>query len=284
MLITLNDFIFVAIGLAIMGIGFYRRRAVPPPEPAPPASRLELFLTGLACIPPAVGPNILVVALTPGMPEMPILVKWVLIPSIGLLGIVWVVAVRLGLSRLTNRIWTGLWVGFGATAALDVFRLISFSLGFLPGNLPRMFGVLILGTMAQGPTPLSDFVGSLYHFWVSASFGLAYTLLVGRTRWWGGLIWGLIIEVGMMTTPPMVVAMGSGYFGLGLGKGLLNGVFLGSLVPHITFGIALGVLLERYTLHRGTILKLIKESLGQWQEQATVRLRDRLGAAPKEKS
>ena len=261
MLITLNDLIFVAIGLAIMGIGFFRRRVVPAPEPAPPASRLELFLTGLACIPAAVGPNVLVVALTPGMPEMPILVRWALIPSIALLGIVWAAAARLGFHRLTNRIWTGLWVGFACTAALDSFRLISFSLGLLPGNMPRMFGVLILDTMAQGPTPLSDFVGSLYHYWVSACFGLAYSLLVGRTRWWGGLIWGLIIEVGMMTTPPMVVAMGSGYFGLKLGKGLLNGVFLGSLVPHISFGIALGLLLERYTRHRGSILKLIKEAV-----------------------
>ncbi len=261
MLITLNDLIFVAIGLAIMGIGFYRRRAVPAPEPAPTASRSELFLTGLACIPAAVGPNILVVALTPGMPEMPILVKWALIPSIALLGIVWAVAARLGFQRLTNRISTGLWVGFACTAALDSFRLISFSLGLLPGNLPRMFGVLILDRMALGPSPLSDIVGSLYHYWVSASFGLAYTLLVGRTRWWGGLIWALIIEIGMMTTPPMVVAMGSGYFGLGLGKGLMNGVFLGSLVPHISFGIALGLLLERYTRHKGSILKLVKESV-----------------------
>lgn len=261
MLITLNDLIFVVIGLAIMGIGFYRRWAVPAPEPAPPASRLELFLTGLACIPAAVGPNILVVALTPGMPEMPVLVRWALIPSVALLAIVWAAAVRLGFPRLTNRIWTGLWVGFACTAALDSFRLISFSLGLLPGNMPRMFGVLILNTMAQGPTPLSDFVGSLYHFWVSASFGLAYTLLVGRTRWWGGLIWGLLIEVGMMTTPPMVVAMGSGYFGLSLGKGLMNGVFLGSLIPHISFGIALGLLLERYTRHNGSILKLVKESV-----------------------
>jgi hypothetical protein len=261
MLITPIDITFVAVGLLIMIVGFLRRRNIPPPETWPPASRVELFLTGLALIPVAVGPNILVVALTPGMPEMPVLVRWALIPSIILLVIVWAAAARLGLDRLTNRIWTGFWVGFASTAALDMFRLISFRLGLLPGNLPRMFGVLILDRMAEGPTFLSDVVGSLYHYWVSACFGLAYALLVGRTRWWGGLIWGLIIEVGMMTTPPMVVAMGTGYFGLKLGKGLLNGVFLGSLVPHISFGIALGLLLERYTRHKGSILAVIKESL-----------------------
>jgi len=260
MLITPIDLFFVVLGLAVMTIGFLRRRSVPAPEPAPPASRLELFLTGLALIPVAVGPNVLVVALTPGMPEMPELTRWVLLPSILLLGLVWMIAARLRLERLSNRIWTGIWVGFGCTAALDVFRLISFSLGLLPGNMPRMFGVLILDQMALGPTTLSDIVGNLYHSWVSVCFVLTYTVIGGRLRWWVGLIWGLIVEVGMMTTPPMVVAMDTGYFGLKLGKGLLNGVFLGSLVPHISYGIALGLLAERYTRHAGSVLALFRDA------------------------
>ncbi len=119
--------------------------------------------------------------------------------------------------------------------------------------------------MAVGQSTLSDIVGSLYHYWVSACFGLAYALLMGRTRWWGGLIWGLIIEVGMMTTPPMVVAMGSGYFGLNLGQGILNGVFLGSLFPHISYGIVLGLLLERYVAHRGTLVALLRAA---WRHPA----------------
>src|SRR3989304_3587325 len=52
---------------------------------------------------------------------------------------------------------------------------------------------------------------------------------------WAGLRSGLIIEAGMMTPPPMVVAMDTGYFGLKLGRGLLNGVFIGSLIPHISY-------------------------------------------------
>jgi len=260
MLITPIDISFVLVGLILMAIGFRRRRSVPPPEPPPPGTFSELLLTALALIPAAVGPNVLVVALTPGMPGMPELVRWALLPSIGLLVLVWIAAAKLGFERLVNRIWTGIWIGFATTAALDVFRLISFSLGLLPGNMPRMFGVLILDTMALGPTSLSDFIGSLYHYWVSACFGLTYTLLLGRTRWWGGLIWGLIIEVGMMTTPPMVVAMGSGYFGLNLGNGLLNGVFIGSLIPHVSYGVALGLLLERYTKHKGSVLRVLREA------------------------
>jgi len=257
MLITPIDIAFVLVGLAITVGALARRWAVPPPEPAAVASPGELLLTLLALIPAAVGPNVLVVALTPGMPAMPQLVRWVLLPSVVLLLLVWGVAALRGYERLTNRIWTGLWVGFATTAALDVFRLTSFSLGLLPGNLPRMFGVLIFDTMAQGPTPLSDIAGGLYHYWVSACFGLTYALVCGRTRCWGGLIWGLIIEVGMMTTPPMVIAMDTGYFGLKLGQGILNGVFIGSLIPHISYGIALGVLQERYTRQRGSLIGLV---------------------------
>lgn len=261
MLVTLIDLAFVAGGLAIVVWALRRRWTLPPAAATPPASRREVVLTALALVPAAVGPNVLVVALTPGMFGMPSLVRWALVPSVILLVLVWIAAKARGYDRVTDRIWTGVWVGFAATAALDLFRLPSFMLGLLPGNLPRMFGVLILDTMATGPTPLSDVVGGFYHYWVSACFGFAYALIMGRTRWWGGLIWGLIIEVGMMTTPPMVIAMDTGYFGLEAGHGLLNGVFIGSLIPHISYGIALGLLLERYVRHEGTIFGLLAELL-----------------------
>ena len=263
MLITPIDILFVLAGLAIIGVGVWRRPVVPPLEPAPPGSVGEMLLTGLALITAAVGPNILVLALTPGMPSMPLLTRWVLIPSMVLLALVWWMAWRRGYKRLQNRLWTGLWVGASTTAALDVLRLMSFSLGLLPGNMPRMFGVLILDIMALGPTPFSDVVGAFYHVWVSACFGLTYALICGRTRWWGGVIWGLMIEVGMMVTPPMVIAMDTGYFGLKLGQGIFNGVFIGSLIPHISYGIALGLLLERYTHHAGPLPRLIRDILTQ---------------------
>jgi hypothetical protein len=261
MLITPLDLLVVVAGLVVIVLALRRRWVVPPPASAPPASRGEVVLTVLAMVPAAIGPNVLVVALTPGMPEMPTLTRWVLLPSLVWLMVVWGVAVRQGSARLQNRLWTGLWVGAATTAALDVFRLMSFRLGLLPGNMPRMFGVLILDTMATGPTPLSDVVGVLYHYWVSACFGLTYALICGRTRWWGGLVWGLLIEVGMMVTPPMVIAMDTGYFGLKAGRGILNGVFLGSLVPHMAYGLALGVLVERYVTQQGSVVRLIREAL-----------------------
>jgi hypothetical protein len=258
MLVTWVDILFVTLGGIITILMLRRRWRVPSPEASPHrATLLELILTALALLVAAIGPNILVVALTPGMPEMPLLTKWALIPSLVLLVLVWVTAKSLGMTRLTNRIWTGVWVGGATTAALDVIRLTGFQMGFMPGNMPRMFGVLILDQMALGPSTLSDLVGYLYHYWVGACFGLTYALLVGRSRWWGGLIWGLIIELGMMTTPPMVVAMDTGYFGLKQGYGILTV----SLTAHIVYGIALGLLLERYVRHAGSIVKLLVEAL-----------------------
>ncbi len=64
--------------------------------------------------------------------------------------------------------------------------------------------------------------------------------------------------------------MDTGYFGLKLGHGILNGVFIGSLVPHIAYGVALGLLLERYLRHRATIFSLVREVWGGLRERRTV--------------
>lgn len=274
MLITYIDILFIVAGLIGIAIGFLRQMHVPPPISPPAVSFGEVLLIALALIPAAVGVNVLVVALTPGMPSMSSLTKTVLLPSIVLLLIVWVIAHRVGFERLTNRIWTGVWAGAAATAALDIIRLTGFSLGWLPGNNPRMFGVLILDQMAHGPDDLSDFVGSLYHFWVGSTLGLTYTLLFGRTRWWGGLIFGGgFVELGMMTTPPMVIAMSVGYFGLDYyGRGWE--VLATSVPAHIAFGTVLGLLLERYTKHEGWILPLVMEVFRR-------EVRSRLRAVPR---
>lgn len=262
MLITYIDILFIIAGLLAIAVGFLRQRQASPAMSPPVASWGEAVLTALALFPAAAGANVLVVALTPGMPSMNLLTKTVLLPSIALLIVVWVAAHRMGFERLTNRIWTGIWVGAAATAALDIIRLTGFSLGWLPGNNPRMFGVLILDQMAQGPDDLSDFIGSLYHYWVGATLGLTYTLLFGRTRWWGGLIFGGgFVELGMMITPPMVIAMAVGYFGLDYGRGWE--VLATSVPAHIAFGSVLGLLLERYTRHKGWILPLAMEVCGR---------------------
>lgn len=250
------DLLFAGTGLAVVVLALLRRPEPSMAERAPGVSSLELVLTAGALLVAAIGPNILVVATTPGMPEMPALVRFALLPSFVLFAIVWIVAAGSGQARLTNRLWVGLWAGAASSAVLDAIRLTGFHLGWMPGNMPRMFGVMILDRMAVGPSLGSDVLGYLYHYWVGACFGLTYTLLAGRVRWWGGGVWGLIIEIGMMVTPPMVVAMDTGYFGVKFGPGL----FGTSLAAHVAFGAALGLLAERYVRHRGTLPAL----LGAW--------------------
>lgn len=258
MLITWIDIAFALGGCTVIAIGLKKRWKIPEPvKYRKGTSIIEILLSGLALAAAAVGPNILVVALTPGMPGMPVLAKWLLLPSLLLLALVGIAATVSGMERLRNRLWAGIWIGAATTAALDVIRLTGFQMGYMPGDLPRMFGVLILDQMARGPSTTSDIVGSLYHYWVGACLGIAFTVIMGRFRWWGGLIWGLIVELGMMITPPMVIAMDTGYFGLKKGYGIL----VVTMLAHIAFGAALGMLSERYVIHKGSIFQLIREFL-----------------------
>lgn len=251
------DAVFIGSSVLLAVWALVRRKPLGTAEPSTGPDLLEFFLTGAPLVAAFVGPNILVAATMPGMPGMDFWGKWALLPSIGLVVAVWITAVRFGMTRLVNRIVVGVWAGWVATGFLDAIRLTGFHLGFMPGDMPRMFGVMFLDQMALGPSPQSDLLGHLYHFWVGACFGLTYTLLAGRFRWWGGLVWGLLIELGMMVTPPMVVAMDTGYFGSKFGPGL----FVTSLLAHIAFGIALGLLAERYVRHKGGVLRMVGEIL-----------------------
>lgn len=254
----LMEMLFTIAAITGAFVQLARHRTVPAVEVAPASTWAELLLMAFALLVAAIGPNILVVATTPGMPEMPVLTRYALLPSLALLVTVVGAAMRLGQKRLLNRIGVGLWIGAAASGFLDAIRLVGFHLGWMPGNMPRMFGVMILDQMALGPSPGSDLIGYLYHYWVGACFGLTYTLLAGRVRWWGGLIWGLIIEVGMMVTPPMVVAMDTGYFGLKFGPGLLAT----SLTAHIALGLVMGLLAERYVRHKGSVFLLLRTCWG----------------------
>lgn len=253
----LVELLLAATGVSAVLVQLLRRPVPPPAQATGRTGLLELALTTAGLGAAAVGPNILVVATSPGMPEMPELVRLALLPSLALILMVWGAAKVTHLPRLANRIAAGIWMGATASGALDAIRLSGFHLGLMPGNMPRMFGVMIFDRMAEGPTLGSDVVGYLYHYWVGACFGVTYALLAGRARWWGGLIWGLLIEIGMMVTPPMVIAMDTGYFGSKAGPGL----FFVSLTAHVGFGIALGLLAERFVDHKGSIVSVAAERL-----------------------
>lgn len=126
-----------------------------------------------------------------------------------------------------------LW-GTLATFALETIRYPGFRLGFMPGNLPRLMGVLLLDRFAQGPSLLSDLAGFGLHFWTGACFGMILTLASPRRGHIWAVPYGLAIGAGFLMSP-VVQAIGAGFFGKDLGWTFAATVF----TAHAAYGLVL---------------------------------------------
>lgn len=175
-----------------------------------------------------------------GRSSMDTLAKFALLPAAGAL-----IAALALLHREARAIakmgLVGLAAGAAATLGLEAIRLPGFWLGFMPGNLPRLMGVLLLNQFAVGPSLPSDVAGWAYHFWNGACFGLVYVLIFGTCRRWMGTVFGMMIGIGFMLSP-VASALGVGFLGLQFSKGFPVTVTL----AHLTFGALLGWLASRW--------------------------------------
>jgi hypothetical protein len=194
-----------------------------------------IFLTLLTLALAAVGPLIFPIALS-GHGTLAALAINFLVPAIVFLAAIAVFS-RQSQPWLSRTVVRGAWAGAVATIALEIIRLTGFHFDYMPGNLPRLMGVLLLDRFAQGPSLASDIAGWAYHFWNGASFGIIYGLLLGTRRRWVGAIFGLTVGLGFLVSP-VVVSLGVGYFGLQFSYGFPITV----LLAHLAFGTALGVL------------------------------------------
>lgn len=142
-----------------------------------------------------------------------------------------------------RKIVVGFTVGAFSTIFLDFFRQMGVIYRWLPGDTPLMFGKMVLG---GGPFALAYPIGFLVHFLNGANFGLVYTFVWGKQKslaasiFWA-VFWLLLVELGMMTLPPMAPMVGA--FGKNYAWPQL---FLITLVAHIAFGISLGILTHRF--------------------------------------
>ncbi|MDH3602617.1 MAG: hypothetical protein OEU26_23635 [Candidatus Tectomicrobia bacterium] len=142
---------------------------------------------------------------------------------------------------ICRRILGGLCAGAIATLALDAVRQAGVIHGWLPGDTPVMFG-----KMATGSNDFGVFypVGLFVHYFNGANFGLFYAFVWGKqgSVWaaacWA-TVWSLIVELGMMLGPPMGPMVG--LFGM---RYAWPQLFLLTLVAHMAFGIALGLLAQ----------------------------------------
>lgn len=166
----------------------------------------------------------------------------VLVPALVLLaGISW--HARRRYPDIYRRIVVGLAMGAVATIALDAVRQAGVINGWLPADSPMMFG-----KMATGSASFTVWypAGVLVHYLNGANFGLFYAFVWGKRRSTANAValataWALVLELGMMTGPPMgpmVGLFGSNY--------AWPQLFLLTFVAHLVFGVAMGLLIQHF--------------------------------------
>ncbi len=197
-----------------------------------------------------------------------------LIPSV--IGIVVItVYSHMKMKRLSNRLITGLWTGAVATLALEAIRIPGYAvLHWLPGDDMIMMPGAFLSGLASSPMALMEMMhsgammsmpqltvmvimisGTIYHFWNGATMGAMYTLFIGKTKWYYGVAWGFIINIGMMLAPWLIMMMGP--FGVKYMDGY--NIFAVALVVHLAYGAVLGLLAQKFVKHSGSIATLRKQ-------------------------
>ena len=189
----------------------------------------------------SISPNLFVIAQA-GLAKFSSLTIKFLIPSIALILVIIFISKILRYPEFVRLAVNGIIAGLISTIALEIFRETGFRLGTMPGELPRLMGVLMLNQFASGPDIWSDLAGWAYHFWNGASFGIILSLLLGQTKAWQGILYGFLIGVGFMISP-VVKSLGIGVFGLEFKNGFEFATTV--TIAHIAFGFTLSLLLKR---------------------------------------
>jgi len=199
----------------------------------------ETALSVVALTMAGVSPNIFPAAQA-GYASMAYLGTHLLVPSVAILIAVLATSLVRGHARLTRRLLVGAGAGIAATAGLELVRMSSFHLGGMPGDLLRLMGVLLTDRFMLGPSPLSDALGFTYHFWNGASFGILFTVILGRRSTWWAVGFGQLIGIGFLLSPA-VKALGIGFMGAEMPTMPLTVV-----MAHLVYGAILGSLTHRW--------------------------------------
>jgi len=164
--------------------------------------------------------------------------------------------------RLSNRLFVGMAAGGLATFVLEAFRIPGYmitkwipmdSMISIPGlfltekisSLSEVKQVIMQSGVAMNlyHAPMDAFMaGALWHFWNGATFGIIYALLIGKGKWWYGIIFAFIIEIGMMFAPYLIIMKGP--FGIEHMDGY--NLFVITLIAHVAFGAVLGILVQKW--------------------------------------
>jgi len=197
---------------------------------------LRALIIGLAAIAPVAFP-----AAQAGYTTLHDLAYLAIIPAAVLLVLAWAVLRKSYAAGLAASIRDGAVAGALATVALEAVRYSGFRIGFMPGNLPELMGVLLFDRFTLGPTAASTLGGFAYHFWNGACFGIIFA--VGRFNlpgWWA-IPYGAAVGVGFLISP-VVQGLGVGIFGVNFGWHFAATV----LTAHFAFGAAMAAALRSH--------------------------------------
>lgn len=212
-----------------------------------PEHRGELVTSLLILASAGVSPNIFV-ASQAGIADMKVLALWLLLPAIAMLLVAFLFAQMRAYTRLVNRVLAGAAAGIVATVGLEVVRMYSFHHGGMPGDLPRLMGVLLTDQFMVGPSDMSDALGYAYHYWNGASFGIVFAVFLGRKPIFWGVAYGVIIGTIFLMSPP-VDALGIGFMGKDMPTMPLT-----VYIAHLAYGSILGWLCHRWVKNEGWLL------------------------------
>lgn len=173
-----------------------------------------------------------------------------LLPALAVFGATWL-ASAFAFPALARRVWTGIVGGLLASLALDAVRLAGYRAGWMPSDMPVMFGRIILGPMARKRQVLA--AGYAYHFLNGVDFGLFLSILIGPAHWLWGVIWAMVIAMGMAISPPVLMT--------GSGVGMLRKgpkPMVTMMAAHLAMGTVLGLVNQRGGGRRGTLAELLR--------------------------
>ena len=212
----------------------------------------KLLFSIVVLLAAGVSPNIYVISQA-GYANLSDLAVSYLIPAIAVVAAVFIISRYTGLKDFSKLIQNGFLAGIVGTVGLEIVREIGYHLGGMPGDMPKLLGVLLLNRFAQGPDALSNILGWSYHFWNGVSFGIIYSIVFGRGRKWLGILYAVIIGIGFMMSPA-AIALGVGRFGIDFGWGFPVTV----LLAHIIFGFILGRLIYKWNRDNSSIFYMVK--------------------------
>jgi hypothetical protein len=195
------------------------------------AETFALMVVGLACAAASSAGFFLHML---GWVRMPFFINFVGLPAIILMLVVGLYAWNRRLP-FWRRFSAGVTAGAAGLLAYDLVRYAVYRsqvLDYYPFHAIPILGSLITGCAATATS--SVLAGWLYHVWNGFSFAIIYALIAGPARWVWGVVWAMVLEVGMLLTYPSFLAIQA------------SAAFVAvSLVGHAAYGAAIGVTAHR---------------------------------------